>query len=564
MTKKVGTNVFRVILAALVLLSYGQVRSEQVKCLVCHAAADSGLEAVHGFPVSPCASCHLGDETATEQSAAHQGLVPSPGQLSDAEATCGKCHASHVHAVVNSRMHTGKGIVQKTRELLGMHEQPTSSSTLQTLGEEIPDSLMRKLCAGCHLGRELHRPRADPLFDRGGGCLACHLGKAEKAGHAPLHKRIEDQRCLGCHSRSGRISLNYAGLAEIDPASAALSHGNLARLGDGRLVRRLHADIHQRAGLSCIDCHTGPGLMGFISNGERGGIDIRCEDCHANRNERLTVGDWPNGQSLQLPDLPFAFSKGQQFLRTSSGTPLWHIQVREEGAYLFPKLGGSAIRIPMSPEGHMPLQEEHRRLTCDTCHANWAPTCLGCHIEYDPEFDQWDHLEKDFTAGAWKEARWEIDAAPPILGFAGEDRISVFVPGMIMTLSHPDLEETVFLRHFAELSPHTSGRARGCEDCHRSSASLGLGKGKLRLEGGALRFSPSLHRLRDGLPADAWASLDKTGSVSNTVYPRPFNVGEIKRIFSAVNESHGQKTKKTECLATGTHGREETESVCEN
>jgi len=546
------------------LLSNIPAWSEQVKCLACHPAAGIGLAGVHEFSVSPCGSCHLGDETADEELAAHLGLVSSPGQLGDAEKTCGNCHGSHVDAVVHSRMHTGKGIVHKTRELLGGHEQQTSSATLQTLGNGIPDSLMRKLCAGCHLGRSLHRPDADPLFDRGGGCLACHLGKADKEGHAALSKRIEDQRCLGCHSRSGRISLNYAGLAEIDPASAALTPGSLARLGDGRLVSRNHADIHQRAGLSCIDCHTGPGLMGFIDDDEGGGIDIRCTDCHANPNDRLTVADWPSGQATHLPDIPFAFDQDQLFLGTSSGTPLWHIQLRGEKAYLYPKLGGSAIRIPPAPPGHMPLQEEHRRLSCDACHANWAPTCLGCHIEYDPKSKQWDHLEGIVSAGAWKETRWEIDAAPPTLGLAGKDRIAVFIPGMIMTLTHPQLEETFFLRHFAQLSPHTSGTARGCDDCHRSPVSLGLGKGKLRLEGEALSFSPLSDTLQDGLPADAWTSLDKGRRTSNQVYPRPFNADEIKRIFSAATQQQVIKEKDIECPVRGSEEREEAEDVCAN
>jgi len=286
--------------------------------------------------------------------------------------------------------------------------------------------------------------------------------------------------------------------------------------------------------MSCIDCHTGAGLMGFLRNDEGSGIDIRCDDCHANRNPRLTLASEDLGKSRDARKIPFPLTGMQPFLATINGTPLWHVQLQGQEAYLYPKTGGPAIRIPQVPVAHVPLQEKHKRLTCDACHAEWVPTCLGCHVEYDPEASQWDHLEGKATAGAWKEVRWDIDAAPPTLGLTGDGKIQVFVPGMIMTLAHPELGEPLFLRHFAELSPHTTGKSRGCNDCHRSSVSLGLGKGTLSLEGDALKFSPSRHLLQDGLPADAWASLLKDRQATAKGYPRPFNAEEIKRIFTAV------------------------------
>lgn len=79
--------------------------------------------------------------------------------------------------------------------------------------------------------------------------------------HPALTARVSDARCFGCHSRSGRISLSYAGLAEVDGSTEPDAKAGL-RLPDGRPIARLPADVHYLAGMSCIDCHTSIGLMG--------------------------------------------------------------------------------------------------------------------------------------------------------------------------------------------------------------------------------------------------------------------------------------------------------------
>ena len=59
----------------------------------------------------------------------------------------------------------------------------------------------------------------DPVNQfRDGGCVACNLEypqKSEKIDHPRLTVEVDNRRCFGCHSRSGRISLNYLGLAEV-------------------------------------------------------------------------------------------------------------------------------------------------------------------------------------------------------------------------------------------------------------------------------------------------------------------------------------------------------------
>jgi hypothetical protein len=59
---------------------------------------------------------------------------------------------------------------------------------------------------------------------------------------------------------------------------------------------------------------------------------------------------------------------------------------------------------------------------------------------------------------------------------------------------------------------------------------LGLGKGRLEQDNGKLVFHPDNKLLDDGLPEDAWTDLEQTRSVKS--YPRPFNRGEIEKIFN--------------------------------
>ena len=185
---------------------------------------------------------------------------------------------------------------------------------------------------------------------------------------------------------------------------------------------------------------------------------------------------------------------------------------------------------------HEPHAEDthHARLECSACHSQWAPQCFGCHMEYDEEGEQWDHIDRKVTAGRWSDRRWDIRNTLPALGVNANGRIEAFVPGMIMTIAHPSWDEEKFVRVFAPLSPHTTGPSRSCASCHRSSEALGLGRGELELVDGELRFTPAGEHLRDGLPADAWTNIENTlGGRSPVSGQRPFNAAEMKKILSA-------------------------------
>ena len=505
-------------------------------CTHCHAAKQKGFSAGHAFAAGSCVTCHAGNNTSPIQDAAHDGLIAFPGELNNAERACGSCHADRVASVATSLMHLGRGLVEVTRESLDEATGPEHTANLQTLGHSVADSMLRKQCASCHIGQTKKEHRHDVMWDRGGGCLACHVSDYPEDAHPALTARVSDARCFGCHARSGRISLSYTGLAEVD-ASAETGKDAGLRLPDGRHIARMSADAHYLAGMSCIDCHTSVGLMGSAGEArhQRDAVDISCTDCHDNQSPEISLDEWPAALRSVLKRLPFATDDDTAFLTTeNNGTPLWHIELRGNGAWLHTKNTNRVLQIPAANPVTHEQDENHERLACATCHSQWAPQCFGCHMEYDPDGEQWDHIERALTPGRWSNERWHVNNALPALGVNTDDEIELFVPGMIMTVAHPDFEAEKFVRMFAPLSPHTTGKSRSCESCHQSSEALGLGQGELSESAGEITFQPTHDLLRDGLPADAWTNIDNSlGGRTPVDGQRPLNQSEMEAIQNA-------------------------------
>ena len=535
----VAITFLTLLLAQNLVLADTASESNKSRCLQCHKNKISGFSDKHAFAATQCTTCHKGDNTASDLPLAHKGLIAYPGDMKHADTACGSCHAKRVNDVTHSLMNTGKGIVASTRHAFDEPVVNNIGSGFKSLAHTPADSLLRKLCASCHLGNSKSTHALDVTRDRGGGCSACHINSYPKDQHPALTSGVEDGRCFGCHSRSGRISLNYAGLAEAIPDE--LPAGNAAgvlQLADGRQVIKRPADVHYKAGMGCIDCHTSTGLMGGNDNTrhQQQAVDIRCTDCHKNESAKITLSSWPEKYDSLKQYIKGDRLSQQSFLTTAhSGTPLWNISLdQNDTAQLQPKLGGPALPVPVYTAGSHPLEKEHERLHCSACHSQWAPQCYGCHTEYDPQGVQKDHLLKKQTEGRWKEQRWDVRSDLPSLGVTKDNKIKPFVPGMIMTIAHPDWPADKFRRRFAPSEPHTTGKSRSCESCHRSSIALGLGQGEFTRTGDQWTFKATEKPLQDGLAADAWTSLEK----ADTVQPasadnRPFNHAEIFSILNA-------------------------------
>jgi len=478
--------------------------AQDSRCMDCHQDRRHGQQPFHTLA---CVTCHGGNAQASSKLLAHQGLIAFPGNLSNVNQTCGQCHQDHVASVNGHAMTTARGMVETTRHVLG---DPDDGANISQLGNSRSDSLLRKLCAGCHLGRD-RDSHTHTTLNRGGGCLACHLAEYPESGHVMLTKKIADARCFGCHSRSGRISLNYAGLAEIDAAHAQPIEQK-ARLPDGRLVRIREPDVHHRAGMSCIDCHTLNGLMGSTQGQgiTTQTVDIQCKDCH-----RPVLDDQNNIVTERMR------------------SRLEHLQASRAGLQLRLKHSDRQLSVPQYDTASHPHEKEHARLSCDACHTQWAPLCYGCHIEYDEGQTQYDYLERKETPGKWIEKRWHTHNDLPPLGVDANNQIRPFVPGMILTQNHPDLDTPLFRRLFAPLTPHTSGKARSCESCHCNATALGLGSGSLTHTKSGWSFESNGPPREDGLAEDAWQHWDHPGKgASPQAGARPLNAEEIKNMLN--------------------------------
>ncbi|MCU7958464.1 MAG: hypothetical protein KZQ58_00340 [gamma proteobacterium symbiont of Bathyaustriella thionipta] len=324
--------------------------------------------------------------------------------------------------------------------------------------------------------------------------------------------------------------MNYAGLAEIDPP--ATGSGKLA---DGRLLESRPDDTHHAAAMACIDCHTERGLMGIATKNpplkQKQAVDIRCEDCH-NISQTIPVAQWPSDYRALLKRIPYRVNKHSRIAVTRNGTPLWNIELQNDKAWLHRKLAGGRLLIPPYKAAHHPQAQQHDKLSCSACHSQWAPQCYGCHLSYDAEAGQFDHVEQKITAGRWLSQRSNIRNTLPPLGVESDGRIVPVVPGMIMSVSHPDWHESLFERRFVRMEAHTSGPSRSCVSCHRSSVALGLGEGRLQWQSdGHLQFQASQPLLRDNLAADAWTNLQATKALYGADSLRPFSRQEIERVL---------------------------------
>jgi hypothetical protein len=521
-------------------------------CLACHAAVQ-GLEASHA---GSCASCHLGDRQAEGAEAAHAGMVRLPGQLADAARTCGQaaCHPTLPARLEANIMTTMNGVVSVDRWVFGEQPTPTAHTPVATLGSSPADTHLRGLCASCHLGAP--RAEAGPLdeLSRGGGCLACHLrysaaataslggwrqGAQRPFVHPALSARPEPIACFGCHSRSGRVSLNFSGWQEFEGDAGGAP---VRMLTDGRALRQGLPDVHAERGLGCVDCHGSWEVMGtgaYALHREQQST-VRCTDCHR-LTAPATVGlESMDPESLKVATLEGLARAGRRYLLLEQGrAPLVNAFVDDAGLALEAKYTGArlALRPPAAACTRGPA---HRALACQGCHDAWAPQCVSCHTAYQPDGGGYDLLAGTEVAGEWVETGGAPLADRPSLGVrmldGGARRIEEFAPGMVMTLALGPGQPPRFSRRFAPVFPHTIRReARSCVQCHLEPLALGYGRGVLALEAGRWRFTPRWPpRPEDGLPGDAWVGfLAERGPESTTREDtRPFTLEEQRRILT--------------------------------
>jgi hypothetical protein len=460
------------------------------RCVTCHVKPSEDPGGAHARLALGCASCHLGNPLAFGKERAHEGLEKEPGALSTVRETCGRadCHAREAARVATSPMTRAAGMVAVDRFAFGEIASPDGTETMaDVLSVARPTAAqghLRKLCAGCHLGAR-RANRDDLINGNGSGCAACHVPRKvddKPRRHPPVDSKVTDDRCFGCHSGSGRIALSYQGLVEVEKDEP---------------FARAASDVHQVAGMACIDCHLHTDLMGDGTSRthKEDQVEITCEACHGPVREGGELA-WPNvkdevsreirrreehlrrvseqGAREAAAGLELAALPGAPARLGLRGTPLINLLRKSSSSssswILVRKLDGVELPVKQTPRDWNHTLRGHERLTCSACHAAWIPTCDSCHTSYSASGLRWDFAAGRETPGGWTEKSGPFAAAPPLLGVRADGRIVPAQYGMVLTIDASGAGGAkVSRRLLAPAEPHTTGkRARTCESCHRA------------------------------------------------------------------------------------------------
>jgi hypothetical protein len=557
----------------LVATTVPTVAGQREGCLACHANM-TGFVAAHDPKTAGCASCHLGNPFTRNQALAHSGMTLTPGNLSIVNRTCGEsnCHAEVAIRVRSSLMNAMSGVVAVDKFAFGESLDLNAHFDVAALRYSLADTHLRQVCVSCHLGQDKEHPAPIDESSRGGGCSACHLRYDHAAatelerhfkGTAPLYHpdisvHVSEQACFGCHSRSGRIATNYEGWHEtqLDEAAAKAKPGwpsQFRVLADGRVFEKHPADVHFEKGMTCVDCHVAAEVMsdGAVHAHEGDAVKISCADCHATGVTPAKNFSQLDAETQQIAAMRKLNEPGRRFVASQSSAVAYanvflgpdnrpRLSLIELGQILQPKPASTVCAL---------VGSVHERLTCDACHAAWAPQCVTCHTSFDRNAQGWDHLAGKFVKGAWLEDAADFEGDGTALGVElaatadgkATERITTFAPGMIMDLRLPAgaKEQSRFLRLYAPISPHTTAsQARDCRSCHANPAALGYGRGKLTyvVQGnvGEWQFTPTHPTSQaDGLPQDAWIGFLQDPGTGTTTRKgaRPFNLQEQRRIL---------------------------------
>ena len=542
-------------------------------CLQCHTNV-SGFTKSHKPEEIGCSSCHHGNINSVVKEEAHKGMILIPGNLSNAKQTCGTsgCHPGISERVDSSVMSTMRGVISVDKFVFGESNSLNGKYHVEKLGNSAADNHLKHLCASCHLGNEKKEYGKITEKSRGGGCNACHLNYTKNAlaeldsvhkennnnianmFHPSLSLKVTNEHCFGCHSRSGRISTNYEGWHETTLEEDEVEDKDGFRLlEDGRIFKFVKADVHYKAGLSCIDCHTSYEIMGdgvsHLHKEEQ--TTVQCSDCHSKNHQTISLSEF-DYESKKIAELRNFNIEKRKFIKIKkSERPLINTDVDENGNAKLIGKNNDRVYSLSSPNVVCTEAESHKNLSCNSCHTTWAPQCVGCHTEYNPKRKGYDLLNHKGTKDSWVEYVGEYFAELPTLGIVEnksgdnlEKKVEPFIPGMIMTLDKSKYQNNkskeVFKRLFAPSVPHTIQKeSRSCESCHNNPLALGYGRGELTYEiangKGSWKFTPTFEKYeQDNLPQDAWIGFltEPKKNIGTRENVRPFNLEEQKKILT--------------------------------
>jgi hypothetical protein len=363
-------------------------------CSDCHPYT---LDSNHNFA---CTICHNGNPAADSEESAHQQITSHPSSPANMEKFCGGCHKDLVTHINKSKHFTLHDEINLVRDSFGASEEINTPQFLANSDQpsqilDLVDDMLRRRCLRCHVYSAGDQYSA---VSHGTGCAACHLKFS--AGSLVSHEFIkspDDQICLSCHY-GNYVGADYYGLYEHDfnwEYHTPFNVNSSEALPYGVNYHNLRPDIHQLAGLACIDCHSGSEIMSESSQ------PISCLSCHFLAKE--------SGYK-------------SSYLKESNNAP----------PTLLTKITNRSIPVPQIKEDH-----SSPNISCQVCHAQWSFADYGTHLlrlDYD-DYDSWLALTKQGSSEIEQFLEYNLfydnDEIEPLMTdkFSGEQKPGIWLKG---------------------------------------------------------------------------------------------------------------------------------------
>ncbi len=550
-------------------------------CLACHSDM-TGFSQAHNPIVIGCSSCHLGNVFENDKDLAHKGMIKIPGNISNSHLSCStsNCHQSELGRVKKSLMTTNSGIVSIDKYIFDEIHTSDTLFHISDIGGTASERHIRNQCFKCHLDRDKKNYGHVTELTRGGGCLACHIDyhngteiNIADSIHPTLSLNVGNDKCFGCHSRSGRISLGYEGWYETLLTKNNAKNDEKHRiLLDGRVLKKSLEDVHHTAGMQCIDCHSSQEIMGdgkvYKHSGEA--VKIHCDDCHISGDKYNKVGKSNFGEITALDYALRNYKlKSDSFLITKTDAIALHNSYFDStgNAFLIGKINQNKYKLNPRPD-ICTKDLAHENLSCSMCHTAWAPKCIGCHTAFDKNVTFANSKNK----GKWYELVDDFGIMQPAMArdsSKGHRNIVPAIPGMIFSLDKTDFdgekygEDITFHRLYGPIEAHTTNsNPRDCQSCHLSAEALGYGAGTITVkkENGeyVLKFYSEYELSEeDSLPMDAWIGFlqerdnDKRYSAHSDFYPLDLNTQKRVILVGTCLECHKNQSDFQKEMLTG-------------
>ncbi len=543
------------------------------KCVTCHEKTSS-MDMKHAVA---CTRCHGGDAQAKDKDAAHVGLIKDPGDLKTINKTCGACHPKEARRVKHSAMALAPRMINQTRFAFGGQKIPEAKyATVDidnlkqvpdpAVSQNLGDDLLRRSCLRCHLYTKGLQRWGE---HRGLGCSACHIAYPNSSDGKPrAHAVVRDvgiTACLKCHN-ANHVGADYVGLFEKDfdrGFRSPVTQGHQAPKIYGSEQHRLMPDVHFRAGMTCMDCHTLDEVHGTgeVPRSPYNQVKISCKGCHV-RADHPAIHRRDNGETIlargkerKVPawnpeSIPHSIKIHREKLKCSACHAAWSFQ--DYGFHLMVEERADYWKWATTAAQNDPQVQELLKREVGTYAELMPPS--GGRIPPRPT-DQWDPpvtrdwLSGESRLGAWFRGYTERIWSQPPLGLDHRGKISIMRPMYQYVITHVDADSNLLLDReipttgaghpaliFNPYSPHTiAPKGRACQDCHGSPKAAGLGEGRMGI--GKPGFRP-VWRAESQIPGRKflWDALvdEKGNPLQWSSHPSagPLDPATVKRLLN--------------------------------